>query len=289
MKSPNDFSENRPDQEGDPSDEERMRRYFDGELSPEEERAALLQIAEDPLLREWLRMERELPARLQELEAAKAGIPDGFSDRVMQAVAERDVQRRPQHDVAADHVATETVSRGREETEQAILERLARVLEKMMAPVRFELRPVWALAALLALAGGSLALWGPGGSGIGLGAGEHGPVARQGPPSDGFTAADAPLATRVVAEETGSVWIRFVFIDPEAEELAVAGDFTGWEPMALTREQVGDRQVWTGMIQVPRGEHHYMFIRNGEEWVTDPFADITRDDGFGNENAVLYL
>lgn len=286
MTTRNDQPLNGPDPESSRSGENLVRRYFDGELSPDEEREALLLIAEDPSLREWLRMERELPARLQELDKAKRAVPDRFSDRVMQAVSEREVQ------LQAEQEANTSPGQGqesRQDVEQAILDRLARVMEKMMAPARFELRPVWAMVALLALAGGwAVTFWAAGGPDRGPVAENGGVVTEQRAPTGDLTA-EAPLATQVVAEEAGSVWIRFVFIDPEAEQLAVAGDFTGWEPMTLTREQVGDRQVWTGMIQVPRGEHHYMFIRNGEEWVTDPFAEITRDDGFGNENAVLYL
>ncbi|MGM0506521.1 MAG: hypothetical protein ACQER4_04975 [Bacteroidota bacterium] len=286
MKPTNDFPENRPDRSENSPEEELVRRYFDGELSIEEERDALLVIAEDPILREWLRMERELPARLQELDEAQAAVPDRFSDRVMQAVSERELQLQSEHETEASY--GESRSR-RQEAEQAILERLARVMERMMEPARFELRPVWAMAALLALVGGWAVMFsGPAGSDGGPVADNGGAVTEQAAPADELRA-DEPLATQVVAEEAESVWIRFVFIDPDAEQLAVAGDFTEWEPMTLTREQVGDRQVWTGMVQVPRGEHHYMFIRNGEEWITDPFAEITRDDGFGNENAVLYL
>jgi hypothetical protein len=38
-----------------------------------------------------------------------------------------------------------------------------------------------------------------------------------------------------------------------------------------------------------RGEHRYMFVKDGEEWVTDPMAPMQREDGFGNKNAVIYL
>jgi len=92
-----------------------------------------------------------------------------------------------------------------------------------------------------------------------------------------------------VADQESEVWIRFVYFDEEAETMAVAGDFSDWDPVSLTSEQVDGKTVWTGMIPVVRGEHHYMFVKNGDEWVTDPLADVKRDDGFGNKNAVLYL
>ena len=92
-----------------------------------------------------------------------------------------------------------------------------------------------------------------------------------------------------VAEQESEVWIRFVYFDEEAETMAVAGDFSDWDPVSLTRDEVNGKTVWTGMIPVVRGEHHYMFVKNGNEWVTDPLADVKVDDGFGNKNAVLYL
>jgi len=40
-------------------------------------------------------------------------------------------------------------------------------------------------------------------------------------------------------------------------------------------------------VPVLPGVHEYMFIVNGDTWVTDPRADRYVDDGFGNRNAVL--
>lgn len=100
---------------------------------------------------------------------------------------------------------------------------------------------------------------------------------------------DFETSTQVVAESESEIWIRFVYFDENAESIEVAGDFSDWDPVALSREFVGDKQVWTGLIPVSRGEHRYMFVRDGEEWLTDPLATVQQDDGFGNKNAVLYL
>ena len=96
-------------------------------------------------------------------------------------------------------------------------------------------------------------------------------------------------SAQVVSETESEVWIRFVYFGEDAESIEVAGDFSDWDPVALSREFVGDKQVWTGLIPVPRGEHRYMFVKDGEEWITDPLVAMQRDDGFGNKNAVLYL
>jgi hypothetical protein len=47
--------------------------------------------------------------------------------------------------------------------------------------------------------------------------------------------------------------------------------------------------VWTALLLLPRSTYEYMFVENEENWVTDPLALQTREDGFGRENAVLEL
>jgi 1,4-alpha-glucan branching enzyme len=96
-------------------------------------------------------------------------------------------------------------------------------------------------------------------------------------------------SVQLVSEQESEVWIRFVYFDENAESIAVAGDFSDWDPVNLSREIINDKIVWTGMIPVVRGEHSYMFVKDGEEWLTDPLADVQRDDGFGNKNAVLFI
>jgi len=85
------------------------------------------------------------------------------------------------------------------------------------------------------------------------------------------------------------VWIRFVYIDENAEQVSVAGNFSDWEPVEMSSQMMNGKKVWSGLIPVERGEHHYMFVKDGEEWISDPLAEVQRDDGFGNKNAVIYL
>lgn len=103
------------------------------------------------------------------------------------------------------------------------------------------------------------------------------------------SAIDEDRSVQLVSDRESEVWIRFVYFDEEAETMAVAGDFSDWDPVELSKEVINDKVVWTGMIPVVSGEHHYMFVKDGEEWITDPLADVQRDDGFGNKNAVLFI
>lgn len=92
-----------------------------------------------------------------------------------------------------------------------------------------------------------------------------------------------------VSESADQVWLRFVFVDDDAQTVEVAGDFSDWEPIPLTKQTVNGEQIWTALVSMERGEHRYMFVKDGEEWVTDPLAPVQREDGFGNKNAVIYL
>lgn len=73
---------------------------------------------------------------------------------------------------------------------------------------------------------------------------------------------------------------------PNAERVEVAGSFTDWRPTLELQDPDGDG-VWTGSAPLEAGVHQYMFVVNGEKWVTDPNADRYVADGFGNRNAVV--
>lgn len=89
-------------------------------------------------------------------------------------------------------------------------------------------------------------------------------------------------------EASGRVAVQFTLEAPEARSVSLAGDFSGWEPAAQLTDADGDG-IWTGRFVLPPGVHQYMFVVNGEEWVTDPRAERYVDDGFGRRNAVLAL
>jgi len=69
--------------------------------------------------------------------------------------------------------------------------------------------------------------------------------------------------------------------------VSVAGSFNEWNPTAtpMTRED----GAWVTYLLLPGDWHEYMFVEDGDAWVTDPSASWTVNDGFGNENAVLDL
>lgn len=82
--------------------------------------------------------------------------------------------------------------------------------------------------------------------------------------------------------------VSLSFHAPEAKSVSLAGDFNKWsvESGAMKRKSDG---TWTIDVPLKPGVYHYMFVVDGEGWVSDPQAESYRDDGFGNKNAILRI
>jgi hypothetical protein len=101
----------------------------------------------------------------------------------------------------------------------------------------------------------------------------------------------ASSAPRVAGVETSdpnaTVYVQFVLASEDAKTVSVAGDFNQWQQDAGALQDSDGDGVWTGLVAVKPGLHKYMFVVNGEEWVTDPRAERYIDDGFGMRNALI--
>lgn len=108
--------------------------------------------------------------------------------------------------------------------------------------------------------------------------------------SPGSAGAPSVLVDATVPLGSGddAVPVRMVLYAPDAGEVTVAGSFNGWDPEAARLERSQDGLYHT-VISVPHGRHEYMFVIDGERWVTDPTAALAVDDGFGHRNAVLEI
>jgi len=82
------------------------------------------------------------------------------------------------------------------------------------------------------------------------------------------------------------VTVRFVLQAGEAQNVSVTGTWNDWtvEAHPLTQVEPG---LFVGEIAIPRGQHEYMFVVDGDTWIADPNAPHSRDDGFGQRNSVL--
>lgn len=88
-------------------------------------------------------------------------------------------------------------------------------------------------------------------------------------------------------ESTLEVVVRLMLPAEGARSVAVAGDFNGWATDATPLEDPEGDGVFVGNLRLLPGSYAYMFVVDGDRWVTDPYAVNYRDDGFGNRNAVL--
>ncbi len=102
--------------------------------------------------------------------------------------------------------------------------------------------------------------------------------------------ASASCAARVVpAPPTATPdGVRFVVRRAAATSVVVAGSFNGWSTSAhaLTRSSA---DIWSAVVPLPPGEHLFMFVVDGTEWITPPLAEDYADDGFGSKNGVVVV
>jgi len=103
-------------------------------------------------------------------------------------------------------------------------------------------------------------------------------------PGRGVTSVESPSLAAGQAVEV--VYVQFLLEAPTATSVAVAGDFSDWQP-SFTLDDLDGDGVWSGRVPVRPGVHGYMFVIDETEWMTDPNAGRYQDDGFGNQNAVL--
>ena len=96
-----------------------------------------------------------------------------------------------------------------------------------------------------------------------------------------------PLPDRGVRLAT----VRFVLRDTpmHAKNVSVIGSFNNWRAERSVMWYNQDEGAWILEAKLPPGDHEYLFLVNGSELVPDPGAPMTRDDGFGNRNSIVFV
>ena len=92
-----------------------------------------------------------------------------------------------------------------------------------------------------------------------------------------------------VASETPVVLVRFELAAPRAQTVSLAGSFNEWSAGEEDMARSSATGLWTITVPLPSGEHQYMFVVDGEQWVPDPNAHAQVDDGFGESNSVIVV
>ncbi len=90
--------------------------------------------------------------------------------------------------------------------------------------------------------------------------------------------------------EPAAIPVHFTFNAPEADSVVLVGSFPGWSAdsgRSMKRSQSGQ---WELTVYFDRsGIYTYNFLVDGTEWVPDPAAAETVDDGFGGLNSLIRL
>src|SRR6266849_4867760 len=96
-------------------------------------------------------------------------------------------------------------------------------------------------------------------------------------------------APEVLGQRSVVTAIRFSLDAAGARQVALAGDFNGSQPRATFLTDTTGRGHFSVTLPLKPGRYAYMFVVDGASWVTDPRAEAYRDDGFGNQNALVTI
>lgn len=80
---------------------------------------------------------------------------------------------------------------------------------------------------------------------------------------------------------------RFLIHAPDAAAVAVLGDFTAWQPVALS--PVGGQGYWELTLALASGAYRYAFLVNGKGLAPDPTVTARERDDFGGVNSILKI
>jgi 1,4-alpha-glucan branching enzyme len=94
--------------------------------------------------------------------------------------------------------------------------------------------------------------------------------------------------TRVAPVMTGA-GVQFATWQPDARHVAVAGSFNQWSTASHPLERRSVSGVWTGVVMLPPGEHLFMYVVDGTQWISPQAADDYADDGFGARNGIVIV
>jgi len=92
-----------------------------------------------------------------------------------------------------------------------------------------------------------------------------------------------------LAPQVTSAGVRFSLVHANAKNVALAASFNQWSAVSHPLSRVLTSAIWEVVVPLPPGEHLFMFVIDGTQWVTPPLADDFVDDGFGAKNGVVVV
>jgi chromosome partitioning protein len=81
-----------------------------------------------------------------------------------------------------------------------------------------------------------------------------------------------------------------LFIQPhgKAANVAIAGDFNGWNPATTPLKRDESLGVWQTCVEVPPGRYRYRLVVDGQ-WVQDPYNSYVESNPFGELNNIVVV
>lgn len=152
-------------------------------------------------------------------------------------------------------------------------QRRSRVLGWLVEPRRLVLPPI----AAAALAAGLV--------GIGILGGFA--IDRDGRPATGRPLQDGVAQSPRLPDSSVRV-VKFVITAPQANSVALVGDFNGWDAAATPAKREKDGS-WTMYVSLRPGRYEYTFMLDGAHLINDPAAPVAPDDGYGQKNSVVVI
>lgn len=96
---------------------------------------------------------------------------------------------------------------------------------------------------------------------------------------------DPPVSNyEIVGPTERGVRVRIRVEAPEVARVEVLGDFTLWEPVAMTRRNGG----WEAELDVPPGTHHYGYLADGAWYLPEDEPSAVPDE-WGRMSAILVV
>ena len=103
------------------------------------------------------------------------------------------------------------------------------------------------------------------------------------------TGADSAAVSGSTASRHSREVVHFALLAPDAETVALVGDFNGWDAKATLLQASRANGLWTVTLPLVTGTYQYAFVINGTTWVADPTSAIRVEDEFGVSNSVLII
>jgi hypothetical protein len=160
---------------------------------------------------------------------------------------------------------------------------LARVRGRRQAPWRATLAWAWQPSvSLLAAAAVVVAALGAGYAG--------GVLVTPAASTDEIATTTIPVvAVSNVQSSDSLVPVQFVLPAKGATQVALVGDFNGWDAQMTALKDPTRSGVWEVTLLLPPGRHTYAFLVNDTTWKVDPRAQTETDPDFGRARSVILV